>query len=140
MILVIGGAAEELLPKVLGVGFPILMAAVQYRAVKRPIVELVAFAVAAGIMEDSLCSLPIGANISYFLIVALAVKFVDLPRFAAVLTYPIYQLWLVVWAPACQGNIYARLALSLPIGTITAFAVITALLLIERGARLNDKA
>ena len=37
VVLCLGGGAEELLPKMLGVGFPVLLASVQAVAVRRPV-------------------------------------------------------------------------------------------------------
>ena len=38
LVLVFGAGAEVLLPKALGVGFPVLLTAVQFSAVRRPTV------------------------------------------------------------------------------------------------------
>ena len=48
IVLVFGAGAEVLLPKVLGAGFPVLMTAVQFFAVRRPAVSAAMFAIAAG--------------------------------------------------------------------------------------------
>ena len=65
-VLCLGGAAEDMLPKVAGVGFPVLLSAVLVMATRRPIVPAVLFAVAAGACEDALSSLPLMTSPSTF--------------------------------------------------------------------------
>ena len=67
MALVLGGAAEELLPKVAGIGFPVLLAAALFFAVRRGTAEAVVFALAAGALEDALSALPPGTSPVFFL-------------------------------------------------------------------------
>ena len=58
LVLAFGGAVEELAPKVLGVGVPVLLIASVFFATRRtPFVALL-FALAAGAVEDSLSGLP----------------------------------------------------------------------------------
>ena len=47
-VLCLGAGAEELLPKVLGVGFPVLLMAAQVLAVRWSLAAAMVFAVAAG--------------------------------------------------------------------------------------------
>ena len=75
-----GAGAEVLLPKVLGVGFPVLMTAVQFFAVRRPAVSVAMFAIAAGAMEDALSALPPVTSVSYFLGLAALVRWSGMPR------------------------------------------------------------
>ena len=55
VVLVLGASAETLLPKMLGVGFPVLMTAVQFMAVRRPAVAMVLFAIAAVAAPGVMC-------------------------------------------------------------------------------------
>jgi len=121
--LVIGAAAEEILPKFLGVGFPIVLTAVQALAAVVTLPMAIVLAVVAGALEDALSSLPVMASVSYFILVSLSVRGVGLPRLSALLTYPCYQLWLAVWTNGPGGGIFSRLLLSLPIGGLTACVV-----------------
>ena len=124
MVLVLGAGAEELLPKLLGVGFPILLTAAQVAAAGRgSLPARMAFVAAAGAMEDAICSLPPMTSISYFLIVGAFVRWTGLTRGSTLLTYPCYQVWLWVWASGLGGEVCARLLVALPIGLFTAYAV-----------------
>lgn len=138
MVLVFGAAAEELLPKFAGVGFPVLLMAVQTTSVRRTAVEMAVFALAAGTMEDALSALPMMTSASCFLAIAALVRWTRLPVGAAALTYPVYQLWLLVWMPALKGNMFHRLLLSLPVGVVTALAVGWLLVRLERKAALGE--
>lgn len=124
LVLLFGAGCEELLPKFLGVGFPVLLVAVQLAACGRMAVEqTVVVAVAAGALEDALSGLPPMTTVSYHVLVVLFVRGFGFPRAAAALTYPCYQLWLSLWAGDLGGGIFARLLLSLPIGLLTAAVV-----------------
>lgn len=124
LVLVVGAGCEELLPKFLGVGFPILLIAVQLAACGRmPVSLALVVAVAAGALEDALSSLPVMTTASYLLIVVAFVRGFGFPRAAVALTYPCYQLWLSIWVGGLGGGVFGRLLLSLPIGLVTAAAV-----------------
>lgn len=138
LVVTVFGAAEELAPKVLGVGFPFLLAAVQYAAAKRPVPAFVVFALAAGAFEDALSSLPPMTSASFFLATAALVRWSGLPRTAILLTFPLYQLWLALWIPALGGGIFARILLSIPFGLLTALVTAAILTLLERKAALDE--
>jgi len=124
VLLVLGAGFEELLPKFLGVGFPFLLTAVQALTVvigSFPVAFVLA--IVAGALEDALSSLPFLASVSYFVLVALSVRVIGLPRFSTLLTYPCYLLWLALWTSGAGAGIFSRLSLSLPIGALTAFVV-----------------
>ena len=124
LVLVVGAGCEELLPKFLGVGFPILLIAVQLAASGRlPVSLALVVAVAAGALEDALSSLPVMTTVSYLVIVVAFVRGFGFPRAAVALTYPFYQLWLSIWVGSLGGGVFGRLLLSLPIGLVTAAAV-----------------
>lgn len=138
LVVTVLGAAEELAPKVLGVGFPFLLAAVQYAAARRPVPAFVVFALAAGAFEDALSDLPPMTSVSFFLATAALVHWCDLPRTAILLTFPIYQLWLAVWLPSLGGGIFSRILLSVPFGLVTALVTTALLALVERKAALDE--
>ena len=139
LTLVLGAAAEELLPKPLGVGFPVLLAAVQFWAMCGFPLSMTLFALAAGAVEDSLSSLPVMTSASYFLAVAAVVRWSELPRGAIVLTYPLYQLWLWMWIPSLQGNAFHRILVALPIGLAAMFVVWAALAAVKRGGAIDEQ-
>jgi len=123
-LLVLGAGLEELFPKCLGVGFPLLLTVLQsLAAVGGSLPVLFVLALVAGAFEDALSALPFLASVSYFILVALTVRSVGLPRLSALLTYPCYQLWLAVWTNGSGAGIFSRLLLSLPIGGLTALVV-----------------
>ena len=139
LVLVFGGAAEELLPKVLGVGFPVLLSASLLMAARRPVLDAVLFVVAAGALEDALCGLPAATSIGFFVLAAAACRVPWLTLPGLVLAFPLYQAWLWLWLPVLNGSIFNRLLLAFPFGAVT--AVVTGLLLIwlERKAVLHAK-
>lgn len=137
LVLVAAGAGEEFLPKFLGVGFPLLLAAVLLMASRRSAATAIAFAVAAGGMEDAISALPLMTSVSFFvgLVAVVRVRGMSIP--AALFAYPGYQLWLAVWMSGLGGGVFVRLLLSLPIGVVTVLAVHGILLTVERKAVLD---
>ena len=133
-VLVFAAAFEEMLPKVLGVGFPLLLCAVQFHAVRRSLPAMVAFASAAGAAEDAISSLPLFTSVSYFLAVALVARRMDIPRAAILLSYPIYQIWLSIWVNCLCGSVFTRVLVSIPLGIVVMFAGWAALSWMERKA------
>ena len=123
LVLVLGAGVETLMPKFLGVGFPVLMSAVQFAAVRRPAATVVLFALAAGAMEDALSSLPAATSASYFLGLAALVRWSGMPRAAALFSYPVYQLWVFIWTGNSGGGVFGHVLLALPVGIATALAV-----------------
>ena len=136
--LVVGGAAEELLPKVAGVGFPLLMASSVFMAMRLRAAETVMFAVAAGAFEDSLSGLPPATSASFFLAVAALARWSEFPRGALVLAYPVYQWWLWAWTGGAYGGLFNRLLLALPLGLASAVAAWAALAWAERRAAADE--
>ena len=137
LALVLGAAAEELLPKPAGVGFPVLLAAVQFMAVRRVPVAMALFAIAAGAAEDAVSSLPLMTSVSYFLPVAVATRWAELPCGLMALSYPLYQFWLRLWGVGLADNVFDRLLVSVPVGLVTAFAVAAVLSWTERRVSLD---
>ena len=139
IVLVLGAACEELLPKFFGVGFPVLLTVVQIAAVRRRGLWAAAVvALAAGALEDALSSLPPMTSASYFLAVAALIRWSGLPRAAIVLTYPAYQLWLAAWTGGLGGEVFGRMLLSFPLGVVTAGAAGFLVTWAERRAAVDE--
>lgn len=139
VVLILGMGFEEALPKVAGVGFPILLVAMQFMAVRRPLSVAVLFALAAGVCEDSISALPTMPSVSYFLAVAILARTLDLPRAMTLLVYPLYQVWLEAWTGGSGGGVFMRILVSLPIGGIAALAVCAVLEWMERKAAIGEE-
>lgn len=139
LVLVFGGAAECLLPKMFGIGFPILLSASIAVAVRRPVWSAVFFAFAAGAMEDSLSGLPMATSAAFFLLMTLALRRTAFPPVVAVSAYPVYQLWLWLWSVEVNGSIFIRLLVSVPVGFATLVAVSVLLPFLERKAAVDGR-
>ena len=139
LTLVLGAGAETILPKFLGVGFPVLMASVLFMAARRPTVTVVLFALAAGAMEDALSSLPAATSASYFLALAALVRWSGMPRAAALFAYPVYQAWIVVWTGRLGGGVFGHVLMALPVGVATALAAEVVLGWAERKAAVDEE-
>ena len=116
--LVLGAGAEELLPKIVGVGVPILLVVLHFHALRSPIALTVIFAIAAGALEDALSSLPPMTSVSYFLMVAFVARWTGAPPGAASVTYAFYQIWLAIWLAGMGGGIFSRVFIALPMGAM----------------------
>ena len=138
-VLVLGAALEELLPEVLGVGVPVLMAAAVFMALHRSEVQGLSFAVLAGAVEDTPSALPPMTSVSYFLAAALQARFLGRTGILMALAYPLYQIWLAVWLPGIGGGVFARVLLSCPVGFATAWAVDLALTWFSRKAAADER-
>ena len=121
LALAAGAGCEELLPKVLGIGCPVLLTLTLLQSVRGSRTTAVAFAVAAGALEDALCSLTPMVSVSYFLMAAALVRRTGHPAVFVLLAYPAYQLWLVLWT--AHLNVFSRVLLSVPVGGLTAACV-----------------
>lgn len=137
LVLVVGGAAEELLPKLAGVGFPVLMSATVFMASRRRISLAICFAISAGAVEDSLSGLPPATSISFFLAVAALAKWSDFPHGALVMAYPFYQGWLRLWSETAYGSVFYRALIAVPVGMLTAVATWAVLSWAERRAAVD---
>ena len=137
LALVCGASCEELLPKVCGLGFPVLLTSVHFLLTRGNPVLGFLFAAAAGATEDALCSLTPMTSVSYFLLTAALVRQVGLPRVLTVLAYPCYQLWLAVWTGGL--NVFSRLLLAFPVGLVTALVVGWTLSGLLRKAAIDER-
>jgi len=138
LALVLGGAAEELLPKYLGVGFPVLMALSASAAIRKPVVVMVLVALAAGAFEDSLSSLPQMTSPCFFLAVAVVAWRTRLAKAVLILAYPLYQVWLKLVVPGFAGLLGVRTLVAVPIAVFMAYVVFCALTWIERKAAIDE--
>lgn len=138
LALVFGGAAEELLPKIAGVGFPFLLMASIYMAANRAPWPMFLFAAAAGALEDGLSSLPFAASIAFFSLVAAFLYWTDLVRCTFAFAFPAYQLWLRMWTGGLDGGVFARLLLSIPVGAATAAATWQILQWLDRKGAVDE--
>ena len=139
LVLVSGAALEEMLPRVFGVGVPVLLAAVLFLSVRRPGPSALAFAVVAGAVEDALSALPPMTSVSYFLAAALLLRRFGSAWFVPVAAYAGYQIWLSVWVVRIGGDIFNRVLLACPVGMVTAFAVHAALAWLYRKAAVDER-
>ena len=139
VVLCLAASGEEILPKFFGAGIPLLLAAAQVTAVRRPVAAAVVFAIAAGAIEDSLSSLPAMTSVSFFLMAAAFARRAEMPVAAALLTYPAYQVWLSAWTGGLSGGVFMRILVAVPLGAATSFAAWWALLCIERRAALGEQ-
>lgn len=138
--LVFALAGEELLPKMLGVGFPLLLSLVIFFASRATVALGALVALVAGAGEDALSGLPFFTSVSYFLLVGALVRGTRLPLVIAPLAYPVYQLWLFVWTTNLLGSVFTRFLVAFPIGALTAWVVTRLLIRIERKAAFDETA
>ena len=94
-----------------------------FMAVRRTKLEALAFAAAAGAMEEALSSLPPVSGVSFFLMVAALSRHFGFSGTLLVLVYPLYQVWLYVWLIGIGRGVFMRLLLAVPIGFLTMTAV-----------------
>ena len=138
LALVVGCALEELLPKIAGVGFPILMCTTVFMASRRRIPLLICFAIAAGAAEDSLSGLPPATSSSFFLAVAALAKWSEFPNGALVMAYPVYQGWLRIWTGVVCGAVFYRALVAIPLGVVTALATWVVMMWAERSVAIDE--
>lgn len=122
LVLFVGAAVEELLPKCGGVGVPVLLTAVFFNATRGRLSYVVSFALAAGALEDALGALPPAASVSFFLLAALFQRWRALSLWIVAVAYPAYHLWLWLWASGV-GSVLARVATAVPFGALSAVVV-----------------
>ncbi len=136
--IVFGCAAEEMLPKAAGMGFPVLLSVVLATAPRRDWFSLAVFAVAAGGAEDAISSLPMMTSPVCFLAVAAFVRRWELPPAVTSAAFPFYQLWLALWPSGVEGSLFVRMSISLCTGAATLWVVSHACLWIERKAAVDE--
>lgn len=123
VLLVIGASAEDILPRVCGVGVPVLLCLSLAVARRGTWAESAIFAVAAGAMADAIGSLPMAASASCFLTLAWLVRRADAFCVVAAFAYPAYLLWLWAWTGSTGGEIFWRTAMAMPLGLASALLV-----------------
>ena len=139
LVLVSGAALEEMIPRVFGVGVPVLLAAVLFLSVRRAGPFVPAFAVVAGAVEDALSGLPPMTSVSYFLAAAVLLLRFGSAWFVPAVVYAGYQVWLSVWVVRIGGDVFKRVLLACPVGLVTAFAVGAALAWLFRKAAVDER-
>lgn len=138
IVIVLGGAAEELSPKFLGVGFPFLLSSAICLAPRCTIPVLVLFSVAAGAAEDALSGLPMVTSASFFLVCAALSRISVVPQETHFFAYPLYQLWLNLWDSGLNGGIFGRLFIAMPVGILTMIFMRLVLTWAERKAAVGE--
>ena len=139
LVLVSGAALEEVLPRVFGVGVPVLLMSVTFLSVCRIGPSALAFAVVAGAVEDVLSALPPMTSVSYFLAMALFLRRLGSAWFVPAVVYAGYQIWLSVWVISIGSDVFKRVLLACPVGLVTAFAVEVALAWLCRKAAADER-
>lgn len=119
MALLLCAGVEELMPKVFGLGCPLLLTLVLVLSHRGTVLSSALLAIAAGVFEDALSSLPLMTSVSAFLVLASLLRWSGLPWAVAVLSYPFYQVWLALWTGGLGGGVFGRLLVALPIGVLT---------------------
>ena len=140
LILVSGAALEEMLPRVFGVGVPVLLTAVLFLSARRTCPFALAFAVVAGAVEDSLSSLPPMTSVSWFVAVAFLLHRFGSAGFVPAVAYAGFQVWLSIWVASIGGDVFKRVLLACPVGLVTASAFDAALTWIFRKAAADERA
>lgn len=120
--LIFGAALEELLPKWLGAGFPVLLAFTVCAALRAPLAAAILYALAASAFEDSLSGFDLLGSASFFLGAAALARWTRLGWLTMLIAYPAYQLWLYLFGPGIEGSAFVRFLMSIPLGVATAFA------------------
>lgn len=138
LAIVFGCAAEEMLPKAAGTGFPVLLSVVLATAPRRDWFSLAVFAVAAGGAEDAISSLPMMTSPVCFLGLAALVRKWELPPAVTFAAFPFYQLWLALWPSGVEGSLFVRMSVSLCTGTVTSWIVSRICLWVERKAAVDE--
>ena len=138
LVLIAGGAAEDLLPKVFGAGLPLLLALAVMVATRWTALETVLFAVTAGALEDALSGLPPAMSVSFFLAAAVLSRQAVMPRSVTVLSYAAYQLWLSLWLSLPVSVLFSRMLLAVPLGLVAMAAAELSLRYLERKAAVDE--
>ena len=139
LVLVSGAAFEEMIPRVFGVGVPVLLMSALFLSVHQAGPSVLAFAVVAGAVEDVLSALPPMTSASYFLATALLLRRLGSAWFVPVAVFAGYQIWLSVWVVSIGGDVFKRVLLACPVGLATAFAVEVALGWLCRKAAADER-
>ena len=140
LVLVSGAALEEMLPRVFGVGVPVLLSSVLFLSVRQAGSSALTFAVVAGAVEDALSALPPMTSVSYFLAAALLLRRFGSAWFAPAAAYAGYQVWLSVWVAHIGGDVFKRVLLACPVALLAALAVNAALSWLSRKAAADERA
>lgn len=119
LVLCLGAAVEEMLPKFLNVGIPILLSVLPVVALRPPVILAILFSLMAGTVEDSLGSLPLLTSSSFFMLWVILIRRMRIPLLSAVFAFPFYQVWLCIWVTGLNGSVFSRFLMALPLGALT---------------------
>lgn len=139
LVLILASTLEDVLPRIFGVGFPILLMVTLSFAVKKPMTLAVIFAVAAGASEDAISSLPMMTSVSFFVVMALLTRWAKAPILMSILGCALYQFWIMVWLVNIGGNVFVRSLAAIPISGLTILLILPILRLVEKGVALNEE-
>lgn len=139
MALLLCAGAEELAPRIFGLGFPLLLTLVLVLSVRGTVLSSALLAIAAGVFEDALSALPLMTSVSAFLALASLLRWSDLPRTVAILSYPFYQVWLSLWTGGFGGGVFGRLLVALPVGVLTLALAGTVIEWAARKAAIDER-
>ena len=135
---VLAAALEELLPSCCGAGLPLTLAVVMSVAPRLNVLPGVMSAIGAGAFEDALSALPPLTSVSFFMIAALLSRKEYFPRTSLVVLFPAYALWTGMCAAGPFGDVFLRVAVSLPLGALAFLLVNPMLNFIGGKAGLDD--
>lgn len=138
LLLVAGLSAEAILPPIEGVGAPILLASCAIVAWRWPLAAALPFAVITAVAEDALAGLPVFSSPIFFLFVVVAARRFSLQFVGSLMLFPLYLLWLMVWARAVEVGAFLQFVWSFPIGLVTVGAVKWFYGAMERRAALEE--
>ena len=138
MVLIAAAAAETLLPKFSGVGFPLLLAAATVFGGRWTFLRAELFGVAAGAFEDAICSLPMAMSAVYFFAAAAAMRKFSLSPWSIIPFYVVYQLWIIIWVPLSLGGFCNRLLLAVPTAAAAMLLTLPVLHYLSRKAALDE--
>jgi hypothetical protein len=123
--LVLCAAMEDMLPKIMGLGIPLLLsvALVFSDRALASWSQSIFCAIAAGSMEDAISALPVATSASFFAIAVFSRRKFHIPFQFCAAVYPLYFCWLWMWGLVGGGENLLRALVSAPIGILTFFVL-----------------
>ncbi len=103
-----------MLPSIGSLGVPVLLSMAVFFAVATRSPSWIMAAVAAGALEEAICSLPPGSAIVFFAAMAAAVRLFRESAVWIAVAYPSYQTWMALVADGAAAP--GRMLLSVPVG------------------------
>lgn len=130
--MILGGALEELCPRIGEVGCPVLLAVTVFFARRESAPFGIAVALAAGAVEESLVGAAPATVIAFFVLAAVMVKELELSLAGTALVYPLYVGGTALMGLGLEGGVFGRMVVAIPMGLVT-MAVIDLVMRIVRG-------